>query len=110
MNNDILYSGYKHMKGEMTSDQFQIFVDYEPNTAELESARACLSSAYEINEFGEPSERSVEIGAKIMGAMGDEMRKENDGSSPHRNWVMMESSILASLLFLQKSPDVRTRS
>jgi len=86
------FSAYKSAKGEMTEEQFRRTVDYEPNDTELQQARECLSVAHGMIGLGNPTDEAVNIAAKVIGGMGDELPRGGDGS-PHSDWVMMESAV-----------------
>ena len=83
-----LYSVYRHVRGEMTEEQFERVHIYDPNESDYQRAREIVES---VNGVFDNGEDTINLIAKIVGVAG-----ENEAI-----WIRKEAFLLESVLALK---------
>jgi hypothetical protein len=104
---ETLFNLYRNKDGDLTQEQLARVMNYSPIKIDYSLAEQSLSEAHRFmgheDEGSRPSESSINLAAKLIGALKNEIPKESRKSGINHLWVQFETSILAEALALQNS-------
>lgn len=95
------FADYKAHCGELTQPEFDKVLAHSWSQPEYEQAFRALRLVETL-----PAQEDVAMAAKLIGALGDRVPRDNDQTSPHPRWLLIEARFLQGKFAESRAADL----